>query len=192
MIRFLKDCFATAFGNSWIFSNLRRNQLLPSTSWLHFGNTSQDATGLLLLWGHTTYSWSTCLPGHPDLFLQSTFPSQVQHNDILEVHGVPISPWLQLIKVPLSKIFVPLPKHINPFLQFEIFPQLFEVQSGSSSRSVTKKLKSISPSIDPWGKLLSTSWTLYCWSQTFKPNGPASFPLTLQPTYPFHMSTAEP
>lgn len=126
------------------------------------------------------------------LLVYGVIPCQVQHNDGLEVHGALISPWLQPVKDPLSKIFAPLPKHINPFLQFDIIPQLFEVHSGSSSRPVTKMLNRISPSIDTWGKLLVTIYLLFCWSQTFDPNGPASFPPTLQPTYPFHMSSVEP
>lgn len=84
--------------------------LLPSTPWLLFSNTSQDGLFLLLTHGPLVYQDTQIFfcksPFHP-VNLQPALPYWVipSHDDILEVHIVPISPWLQHIKDPLSKTF---------------------------------------------------------------------------------------
>ncbi|KAF1440525.1 Zinc finger RNA-binding protein, partial [Pygoscelis papua] len=77
---------------------------------------------------------------------------------LVELHEIPIGPFLQPVEVPLDGSTTLW--HISHSSQFVSSANLWRVHSAPSSRSLMKVLNRTGPSIDPWCTLLVTSLQL--------------------------------
>ncbi|KAK4810954.1 hypothetical protein QYF61_013362, partial [Mycteria americana] len=125
--------------------------------------------------GHIAGSCSTwCPPGPPGPFLPSCFPAgrppacvlvhgvipplvQDLALPLVELHEIPVSPILQLVKVPLDGSMTLW--RISCSSQFGVICKWLGVHSAPSSRSLMKMSNRTGSSIDPWGIPLVTACT---------------------------------